>query len=358
MDADRHVVSRLIDSFERTQTATSAGKEKRVSSASGSRRGNNHARPRQKGSGGRAHGGVSVTWADRCPLAEVRLGGAEDSVDDSPQSTPRGKISVLAAGQVPMVAPTTWSRTAPLTLNSGRKRLSRAQANLTQTPSFLGADAKRKPEEEGKKRAIRARRKAKERARRRLRSLATDDTSARNERGEPPEKKDNKTDCSGGNAGGTENTDHQQRGREHELLTILRPTAPTPLPSKVPLDGVLASDAYLTERRGHHQPGQPHQLANSPTPDNKLRQEDEVREGHVGGESSSNGAVSDYGDDDFVDDTQPLVLRPTASREKRGEKEGIVRERQGDSEETRCVPVHREGSNSDYGDEDFEDDAT
>lgn len=344
LDADRHVVSRLIDSFETTASATAEGKKKRAPSSTS--RGNMQVRPRQKESGDREHGGVSVTWADRCPLAEVRLDGEEDRADPSAQSTPRGKISPLSAGQTTAAASTRRTKTAPLAPTSGEKRLSSApQAILTETTSLLGARAKGKPEEEGKKREIRARRKAKERARRRLRNLAP-------ERGEPSGKKENKTDFSGGNAGGTENTSHQIRDREHELPRILRPTAPTPLSSKV------AADDVLTEASGHDQPTQPRQLANSTSPDSILGEENDVRGGHGGGGHSNDGAISDYDDDDFVDDTQPQLLQPISPLEIWRTKEGITPDGQGDSEEVGCVPVDREGSTSDYGDDDFEDEAT
>lgn len=351
------MVSRLIDSFERTHAATAEGKKKRAPSPSASRRsrGNNHARPRQNRSEGTAHRRVSVAWAERCPLAEIRLDEAEDRAD---ASVLRGKTSVPVTGQTPTGASARRTRTAPLAPTSGLERLSPTQAKLTETCSPLGPGAKATPEKEGKKREIRARRKAKERSRRRLCNLATDDASAKNDRGEPPGIKKNKTEFSGGDAGGAENTSRLEKDGEHELPTILQPTAPTPLSNKVAPEDVLTSDAAVMETSGHHQPRQPHQLVGSTTPDNKLGEEDKVRGGHEGGESSSNGAISDYGDDDFIDDTQPQLLRPIALRENWEVKDGIAPERQGDRQEIGCVRVDSEGLNSDYGDEDFEDDAT
>lgn len=351
MDADRRVVSRLIDSFETTASATAEGKKKRApSSASSIGRGNNQVRPRQKESGGGEDGGVSVTWADRSPLAEVRVDGEEDRADASAQSTPRGKISALAAGKTTLAASTRRTTTAPLAPTPGKKRLSPAQQpKMIETASFLDARAKGKPKDEGKKREIRARRKAKERARRRLRSLAPDDSSGRNGRGEEPGKKENKADFAGGDAGRTDNTGR----RDYELPRILRPTAPAPLSRKVVADDVMTSDTHSTETNGR-----PRELANSTSPDRKLGEEDEVRGGHEGGESSIDGVTSEYDDEDFVDDTQPQLLRPIAPLEIWEAKEGIAPEGQGESEEIGCASVDREGSNSDYGDDDFEDEAT
>lgn len=349
------MVSRLIDSFETTSAATAGEKQKRTpsSSASSSRRGNNHLWPRQKGGGGRGDAGVSVT------LAEVRQDEEEDRVDASAQSTPRGMTSVPAAGQTPMVASTRRTKTAPVASTSGLKRLPPAQQVKSKTTSCLGVGAKGKPEEEGKKREIRARRKTKERARRkRLRNLAADDARARNAGGKPPGKKGSDNDFSAGNAGGTENTDDQQRDREHELPTILRPTAPTTLSSKVAPDDVLTSDAYLVETSGYHQPGQPRQLANSTTPEKIVVEEDEVRGGQAGGEEQSSSICTDDGDDAFEDDIQPQLLQPIASRGDWGGEKGMVPGRQGDSAKNGCIPVDREGSNSDYGDEGFEDETT
>lgn len=342
MDADRHAVSHLIDSFETTSAATAEGKKKKVPpfSAPSSSRGNNRVRPRQKGSEGSGYGGMSVTWADRCPLEEVRLDEEEDDAGASSQSTPRGKTSTSAAGGTTMVASARRTKTAPVAPTPGKKRLVLAQKLLlTDKTPLLGASAKEKPEEEGKKREIRARRKAKERARRRVRNLASDNARARHERGELPGKKGNDTVCLGGKSGGTQSTEHRKRGRERGLPTILRPTVP---------DDALTSDAYLLETSGHNPPGQPRQLLSSVTPKKELGEEELVR-----------GEMSDNGDDNFTEDIQPQLLRPIASRENWGEKERVGAERQGDrSEKIGRVPVGREEPNSDYGDEDFEDDAT
>lgn len=347
MDADRYVVSRLIDSFETTSAATAEAKKKRPpsSSASSSIRDKNHLRSRQKGSGGTTDGGGSVTWADRCPLAEVSLDEEKDRADVSAQFTPRGMVSAPAAGQTLMVASTRKTKTAPLAPASGLKRLSPVQqATLTKTTSILGAGAKREPEEKAKKREIRARRKAKERARRRLRNSVTDDASARSVsvRGKPSGKKGNDIGFSGGKTGGTENTDDHKRDTEHELPTILWPTAPTSLPSKAAPDIGLTSDVHLVETSG-----QLRQLANSTTLENKLGEE----EGHAGGEEPS-CTISDYGI------TQPQLLQPIASRENWGGEKVMAQERPGDSEEIGCISVDREESNSEYGDDGFEDDAT
>lgn len=478
LGADRHIISRLMDSFEPAAgdgagaTAATFGEaKKRTSSASDKARCNKGLPSRQKGCGGR---GGEITLANRNSLAEVRLDQEEEGTADTrasnikrvvssnnAKSAPKGEMTAaLAAGscatcRTPPAEAARRAKTAPLAPipSSLIMRSSSSppvqQDKRVKSRSYCNAGAKQRREEdeqrqrqqgERKKQEVRARRKAKERARRRLHRSTTSDDAATdgtgiNKSSKGKKKTKNKKEGeeggeedilgSGGIGGGTEIPDDHRRVNNNECPPLLRPTAPTTL---VPAEAELVEDVSEgqtepsqtresrkrgeTERleeeggtslgRGevscegaafvgeahtahcrHGQLGhdeQSHQVLKPKAPEGNWSEGEEKEEnGEVGeqGEkrrgpqgrdeelsytvANASCEYSEYGEDDFEDDAaQQQILQPTAPWEHRGEeeKEEEAPERKKDDEEIGLVAFVEDFPNSDYGDEDFEDDVS
>ncbi len=274
LGADRHVVSRLIHSFEAASAGTVRSKKNKVSRA-----------------------GLSIS--------------------NSAQSTPRERVSFPAAAGA-------RSKTAPLVSN--RSSMLGQRAKHKKTPSLRGAGTKQQQDEEGQKqlqqqkdrerREMRARRKAKERARRRLRNIATDDAGAAKRENAPSEKKGQSVDDPSEHGGGAGEIDDRLGVEQNELPPpLLRPTAPgTLLPDSEVPDQALTRGAPSAEIGEHER-------------DSWGSENEHEALGRQGGSQERpifaiKNVDSEYSEEEFEDDPQQHhFLQPIAPREEPGKTE-------------------------------------
>ncbi|CAM9140552.1 unnamed protein product [Ectocarpus fasciculatus] len=386
LSADRRVVSNLIDSFEAAAAIAMAAaapngeKIKRVSSSSSSKvcRENNyqHVRKNGEGRGDRGgRGGSVVTWADRYPVAEIHL--LEESEGDacgesmlakagrafrSAHSTPRRKAA--GAGRTSLGQSERRSKTAPMAPSSGLTMPPVVQQERDEEtpPAVVGLDAKRTHNRKEDQRQVqqgltklqvRARRKAKERARRRVRIKATDG-AARNE----PSGKQGDDMISAeddGRAGST--PDDQTKVYLDQFPPLLQPTAPTALlwGGAEPGEDTPAGRIEDPDGRGGEDGSDVKRFGRGTGSFcNDVKTSCEGAAIINGSEISSRGS----GDPCIVYSVKQSqhVLEPTAPAvnwRQEGEQEQIEKvEAQG----TERVRVARDGENSDYGEEEFEKD--
>ncbi|CAM9755868.1 unnamed protein product, partial [Ectocarpus sp. 8 AP-2014] len=389
LSADRHVVSRLIDSFEAAAAIAMAAaapngeKIKRASSSSSSKicGSNNYQELRKSGEGRGDRGGrreSGVTWADRYPVAEIRQQeeNEEDAcgesmlaktggVSRSAHSTPRRKV--VSAGRTSLGPSKMRSKTAPLAPSSGLTipPLVQQESGEETPPVVVGLDAKRtqnRKEEEQRqiqpsrtKLQVRARRKAKERARRQVRNKATDG-AARNETF--GKQRDGKILAEDDGRAGSTPGDQTNKIDPDKFPPLLQPTAPSAL------------------LRGRAEPGED-------TPAGRIEGPD-GRGGEVGDEAERFGR----GTGSFCDDVKTScdgaaivngseiasrgsgsgeacigysvqqlqqLLEPTAPAVNWGH-EGEQQQIEKEAQEGERARVARDCENSDYGEEDFEKD--
>ncbi|CAM9152943.1 unnamed protein product [Ectocarpus sp. 12 AP-2014] len=388
LSADRHVVSRLIDSFEAAAAIAMAAaapngeKIKRASPSSSSKicGSNNYQEVRNgEGRGDRGGRGESVViWADRHSVTEIRRQeeNEEDAygesmlaktggVSRSAHSTPRRKTA--GARRTSLGPSKSRRKTAPLAPSSGLTIPPRVQQESDEemTPVVVGLDAKRtqnRKEEEQRqiqpsrtKLQVRARRKAKERARRQVRNKATDGAATNEPFGKQRDGKILVED--GGRAGGTPGD--QKRVAPDKFPPLLQPTAPTVLLRGGAAAGEDTPAGIIEgpDGRGGEEGGEVERFGRATGSFC-----DDVKTS-CGGVAIVNGSeiasrCSGSGEACIGYSVKQLqhLLGPTApavNRGHEGEQQQIEKEEENGGERAR---VARDCENSDYGEEDFEKD--
>lgn len=381
------MVSRLIDSFEAAAAIAMAAaapngeKVKRTSSLSSSKicRSNNYQQVRESGGrGDRGGRGESVvTWADRYPVAEIHLQeeNEEDAcgeailaktggVSRSAHSTPRRKSA--GAGRTSLGSSKRRSKTAPLALSSGLTipPLVPQERDEERPPAVVALDAKRTQNRNEDQRQIqqgltklqvRARRKAKERARRHVRGKATDGAA----RNEPSGKQRKDTILAEGDERAGRAPGNQKKVDLDQFPPLLQPTAPTALlrEGTEPGEDTTVGRIEGPGGRGGGEGGEVERFGRgtgSFCGDVKTSCEGAAVVN--GSEIASRGSGS--GEACTVSSVKQLqqLLEPTAPAVNwghEGEQQHIEKEEAQGIERAR---VARDCENSDYGEEDFEED--
>ncbi|CAB1115058.1 unnamed protein product [Ectocarpus sp. CCAP 1310/34] len=389
LSADRHVVSRLIDSFEAAAAIAMAAaapngeKIKRASSSSSSKicGSNNYKEVRKNGEGRGERGGRGesvVTWADRYPVAEIRRQeeNGEDAcgesmlaktggVSHSAHSTPRRKAA--GAGRTSLGPSKSRSKTAPLAHSSGLTipPLVQQESGEETPPIVVGLDAKRTQNRKEKeqrqiqpsrtKLQVRARRKAKERARRQVRSKATDGAARNEPFGKQRDGKISVEDD--GRAGSTPGD--QKKIDPDKFPPLLQPTAPTALLREraEPGEDTPAGRIEGPDGRGGGDGGEVEKFGRgtgSFCDDVKTSCED--AEIVSGSEIASRGSGSGEACIGYSAQQLQQLLEPTAPAVNwghEGEQQQMEKEEAQGGGRAR---VARDCENSDYGEEDFEKD--